>query len=245
MVTHNPRRFDGAILTGMTASNLPPAAAKYEDKLRQLVDVFLRENEQTNLSALRTAEKCWIGNVLDSLAVSDLLLPANTSILDLGTGGGFPLLPLSILYPDRKFTGVDSIGKKINAIQRICLELELKNVQLMCSRFEDLGRDPVHREQYDVVLARAVAELPVLLEYCAPFVKFGGRIILWKSLSIDEEFAASKAAQSKLHCPLTSQLRYTLPGDFGERQLLVFTKSKAISSHYPRAVGIPKKSPLR
>ncbi len=166
-------------------------------------------------------------------------------LLDLGTGGGFPLLPLAICLPDTQCTGLDATEKKINAIKKIVQELGLRNVDLLTGRAEELGQDSRLREQFDIVTSRAVAPLNVLLEYCAPFVKTGGRIVLWKSLSIDEELTDSLLARAELSCHLIDQFRYTLPDGFGERQLLVFEKASALSKKYPRAVGVPKKNPLR
>jgi 16S rRNA (guanine527-N7)-methyltransferase len=114
----------------------------------------------------------------------------------------------------------------------------------IAERTEVLGRDVKHREKYDVVTSRAVAPLNVLLEYCSPFAKVNGQIVVWKSMHIDEELAASANAQKMLGCALTSTHEYTLPGDFGTRQLLIFTKTKTLPMEYPRKVGIPKQQPL-
>lgn len=211
--------------------------------------VFLRENEKINLSALRTEEACWIGNIEDSLAFLDLplcsqLTAHSSKLLDLGTGGGFPLLPLAIAMPDASFTGLDTIKKKVNAVGRIAVEIGLTNVSMISERAEVLGRDPLHREKYDVVLARAVAPLNMLLEYCSPFARPGGLIVLWKSVHIEEELMQSERAQEMLSCALIDVHRYELPGDFGPRQLLVFKKTGMLSNDFPRKVGQPKKEPL-
>lgn len=220
-----------------------------EQRLRELLRVFLEENAKINLSALRTEEACWIGNILDSLAfleISAKLAASRTqlSLLDIGTGGGFPLLPLAMALPEWRLTGADAVGKKIRAVETMAKTLGLPNVRVVAGRTEELGRMPEHREQYDIVTARAVAELSVLLEYCAPFAKIGGHVVLWKSTHIEEELAKSVRAQEFLHCPLTMTHRYTLPGDFGERQLLVFTKKAAVGKEFPRPVGMAKKKPL-
>lgn len=221
-----------------------------EAKLYELVDVFLQENAKLNLSAFRTAEHCWIGNILDSIALLDVLPKLfsddrKLSFIDIGTGGGFPLLPLAITLPQHTFTGLDATQKKIDAIKRIADALKLENVDLICERAEKLGRDPKHREQYDVATLRAVADANVLLEYASPLVKVGGFVIFWKSMIIDDEMKNSLLARAELSCHLKFQHTYQLPGNFGERQILVFEKTARTHDKYPRDVGVPKKNPLQ
>ena len=217
-----------------------------EGKLHELVSVFLEENAKVNLSALRTQDQCWIGNVMDSVEGLRVLSMSDDpqQILDVGTGGGFPLLPGALCYPQHAFVGIDATQKKIDAIGRIVDQLGIENVQLVCGRTEELGRDVDHREHYDMVTARAVAPLNVLLEYAAPFVKVGGIIACWKSMTIDTELQESLMARAELSCQLEDRLAYDLGGDWGKRQILVFRKRAALSDAYPRGVGIPKKQPL-
>lgn len=225
-----------------------PSAAQKEE-LHRLVNVFLQENATLNLSAFRTQEMCWVGNVLDSLAVFDFFAQCpkqkTKSLLDLGTGGGFPLLPLAICLPDTQFVGLDATQKKVNAVQRIADTLELRNVRLICGRAEELGRDARHRACYDAVTVRAVAPLNVLIEYAVPFLKIGGHLIVWKSMSIKQELADSLLARAELSCHLVHTHRYELPEGFGKRQLLVFEKTAKTPEKYPRGVGVAKKKPLQ
>ncbi|MEK7137410.1 MAG: 16S rRNA (guanine(527)-N(7))-methyltransferase RsmG [Patescibacteria group bacterium] len=232
-----------------------------ESKLQELLRVFLEENKKLNLSAYRTGEQCWVGNILDSIACLDILRRVSTrhdtiNIIDVGTGGGFPLLPLAILFPEASFTGLDATKKKIDAVQRMVNHLSLSNVQLLIGRAEELGHDPKHREQYDLVLSRALAELPTLLEFMSPFCKVKGQMLCWKSLAIDAELLASLEARMKLHCRMVDHHEYDLDflvgeiglptscGGWGRRQILVFEKVKALSKEFPRRTGIPKKEPL-
>jgi 16S rRNA (guanine527-N7)-methyltransferase len=206
---------------------------------------FLAENANINLTALRTEEQCWNGNVLDSLPFLDLPFAAEAqSILDVGTGGGFPLLPLAVCLPSARLVGLDATQKKIDAVRRIADATGLRNVELLCGRTEQLGRDPQYRERFDVVTARAVAPLNVLLEFCSPFARPGGHVVLWKSLHAEEEIAQSLLARAELSSHLETRHRYDLGGDWGERQLLVFSKSGALPKNYPRGVGVPKSHPL-
>lgn len=216
-----------------------------QEKLETLMARFLAENGKLNLSALRTPEACWAGNILDSLPILDLPeFKEVQTLLDVGTGGGFPLLPIAVARPNVKVTGLDATQKKIDAIGRIGVDLELHNLTLLSGRAEDLARDQRHREQYDCVTARAVAPLVTLLEITAPFVRPGGILVLWKSLHIDEELEQSLYARTALSTHLVKTERYTLPGDWGERQLLVFAKSATIHKRFPRENGLPKNKPL-
>ncbi|MDD5040876.1 MAG: DUF559 domain-containing protein [Candidatus Peribacteraceae bacterium] len=165
-------------------------------------------------------------------------------ILDLGTGGGFPLLPLAICLPQYTFTGMDSVQKKIAAVQRIIDAMKIPNASLVCGRSEELAREGAHREQYDVVLVRGLAALNVLLELAAPFVKVGGHILCWKSLNIDRELNDSLLARAELSCQMEKPHEYNLGGTWGRRQILVFRKRAKTSDKFPREVGEPKKNPL-
>ncbi len=229
------------------AAAMQVISADLQERLMRLRDAVLDENTRINLTALREPEACWIGNVLDSLALLEILekLGAVQSMIDVGTGGGFPLLPLAVALPDARFVGLDSTKKKIDAVRRIADVQKIINIDLVAARAEDAARDPAHRERYDVVTARAVADLSELLEYTSPFARIGGHIVLWKSLHADDELRLSTAAQRALHCPLEFGHTYALPGDFGERQLLVFRKGAATPKLYPRPTGVPGKTPLR
>jgi len=165
-------------------------------------------------------------------------------ILDLGTGGGFPLLPLALCFPGCSFVGMDATQKKVAAVERIAQTMELENVRLVAGRAEELGHDPDHRERYDLVLARAVAAINTLIELTAPFAKVGGHIVLWKSMNISTELEESLLARAELSCHLEQKFEYELPENFGKRQLLIFTKAHKTADKYPRSTGTPKKKPL-
>ncbi len=222
---------------------LEPLSEQQRSTLDRLVDVFLQENAITNLSALRTPEACFNGNVLDSLAFLQTGMNKG-SLLDVGTGGGFPLLPVAIACPTMQCHGLEAVGKKVKAVERMAAALQLTNVHLIAERTEILGQDKKHREQYDIVTARAVAPLNILLEYCAPFVKKGGSLVLWKSTHIAEEHAAAVNAAAVLGLTEQPALRYTLPGDWGERQLLIYRKTSSTPPLYPRRIGEAKRHPI-
>lgn len=216
-----------------------------ERRLRELMAAFLIENQKINLSAYREEEQCWIGNILDSIGgIREAEFGKGMHVLDLGTGGGFPLLPLAILFPDVRFTGLDATKKKIEAVRRISNHLAFTNVDLLIGRAEDLGREPHLREQFDAVLSRAVATLSTLLEFMSPFTRVGGRNFCYKSLTIEEEVLRSVEARMQMKTRLIERREYVLPAGWGRRQLLIFQKTAALTMEFPRAVGIPKKMPL-
>lgn len=193
--------------------------SEIDGKLHELLRIFLAENAKLNLSALRTEEACWVGNIEDSLSAMEVLesskLTARDSkILDLGTGGGFPLLPLAIALPKSRCTGLDSTKKKIDAVGRIAKDVGIKNVELIPERAEVLGRNHRHREHYDIVTSRAVAPINILLEYCSPFVKVDGIILLWKSLHIDDELNQSKKSAGSSPLGTHRKARVRTPARF-------------------------------
>jgi 16S rRNA (guanine527-N7)-methyltransferase len=146
--------------------------------------------------------------------------------------------------PGSTLTGMDSVKKKLDAVGRIAGAMGLTNVRLTTGRAEELGHDTEYREQFDIVTARAVAPINTLLEYCAPFVKKGGFVVLWKSLDIEQELKDSLLARAELSCHLIKQHTYSLGAEWGERQLLIFEKASALSKKYPRETGVPKKDPI-
>ena len=217
-----------------------------QQRLKELQTAFLEENQKLNLSALRDEDSVWIGNISDSVVALelDIFHKKDIKILDVGTGGGFPLLPLAICLPDTQFTGLDSTQKKLDAITRMIETLGIQNVRLLSGRTEAKGREQQHRDQYDIVTARAVAPLNILLEYAAPFVAPGGHFVAWKSMKVDTELEESLLARAELSCHLIDKYEYELPDDWGKRQLLIFEKTSRTHGKYPREIGIPKLHPL-
>ena len=223
--------------------------AEHEATLRLLVRNFLAENAHVNLSAFRTEDACWAGNVLDSVPLLDVTerlgVTAGSRFLDVGTGGGFPMLALAACLPECGFTGLDSTGKKIEAVRRIAEGTGLDNVEgLIADRAEVAGRSREEREAYDFVLARAIGATSVVLEYCAPFAKVGGRLIIWKSMHIEEELMACANAEEALGCEMEEPHRYDLGEAGGQRQLVIYRKVRPTTKAFPRPVGQAKKHPL-
>jgi len=164
-------------------------------------------------------------------------------IADLGTGGGLPGLVLAQQAPDANFTLIDSRQKKLEAIASMAEELEITNAQMRSGRFEELAHNPEFRESYDIVVARAVAPLPVLLEYAVAFLKEGGEFLAWKGTNYKEEINDAREAMALLELDLENEHHYTLPSGEG-RVILQFRKTGPTPSKYPRNTGKPKKNPL-
>jgi len=195
-------------------------------------------NTRVNLTAITEPEDVAKKHFLDSLAAAPYLKPS-ASIVDVGTGAGFPGLPLLIFRPDLKVTLMDSLQKRLVFLEAVCKELKLK-AELVHARAEDAGQNPKYREKFDVALTRAVSALPVLCELTLPLVKVGGVSIAYKGDSA-EELAASGNALSVLHA--TAE-RVVIPADYGARELVILTKNGTTPKQYPRKAGTPAKNPL-
>lgn len=202
-------------------------------------------NTQYNLTAIRDPQDVRVKHFLDSLSAYIAMRgTAMDKIIDVGTGAGFPGIPLKILCPHIKLTLVESVGKKAAFCKHIANILELKDVVVIQDRVERLGQDPLHREQYDWALARAVAVMPVLLEYLIPLVRIGGRILAMKGEGAPAETHASENAAQILGGHIQRLIPVTLPGVAEERYLVIANKIAATPFRYPRRVGIPAKRPL-
>lgn len=227
-------------------SDSPAHSDQADLKLDVLVPAFLQENAHINLSSIRDEAGVREKHIRDSLVAEPILREkladnlTDARILDLGTGGGFPLLPLAAVFPQARFFGLDSVAKKLAAVTRIAAVSGIQNVTLVNGRAEELGRDPKYREQFDAVTARAVAKFPVMLEYASPFIKPRGLLICYRG---PEESADDLLLASALNLKFREKWEYELSGG-EQRTLWIFEKNGMLSKKYPRAVGIPKSKPL-
>ncbi|MBI96791.1 16S rRNA (guanine(527)-N(7))-methyltransferase RsmG [bacterium] len=161
-------------------------------KLKELVCLFLRENKKHNLSSIKSPQEVEVKHIKDSLEILEFMDLKDKQILDIGCGGGFPCLPLAISVPESQFWGLDSVEKKLDSIQDICNELKVPNLQTINARAEEVAHDPDFREKFDIVLTRAFAPWPILLELALPFLKVGGVLIAYQGPRIQEDLEAFK-----------------------------------------------------
>ncbi|MDX1437983.1 MAG: 16S rRNA (guanine(527)-N(7))-methyltransferase RsmG [Anaerolineales bacterium] len=214
------------------------AFACYQDEL-------IHWNARHNLTAIRSPEEIRIKHFLDSL--SCLLVMLGTpmgAVIDVGSGAGFPGIPLKVLCPSIKLVLVESIGKKADFLRHMVRELNLEGVEVCQDRAENLAKQPAHREQYDWAVARAVARTPALMEYLLPFVRVGGSALALKGESGPAEAQQAEKAIQLLGGRLTQILPVALSGVTEERFLVMVKKIAATPENYPRRVGIPTKRPL-
>jgi len=215
------------------------------EKLYKYYKMLVEKNKVMNLTAITEFEDVIMKHFIDSaIMVTKLDIPDGSSILDLGTGAGFPGLPLKIVRDDLKVVLVDSLNKRINFLNEVIDELGISNIETVHSRAEDLARNSQYREQFDFCTSRAVANLSTLSEYCIPFVKIGGCFISYKSGQVEEELNAAKKAIKEFGAQTTNVVSYMLPNTDIERTLICINKIKSTSKKYPRKAGIPSKEPI-
>lgn len=234
-----------------------------QKQFESLCSLLVEENKVMNLTAIEDPAEIEIKHFIDSLEAAPLLcslwaeaifetrtllLPQDASfrLIDVGTGAGFPGIPLKIAFPSAEFVLMDSLNKRINYINKVIETLGLTGISAVAARAEEMAKaGSVSRETFDFCVSRAVASLPVLLEYCLPFVRINGFCILYKSGDFEEELNEAQAALQELGGKLVDIQEFVLPETDIRRCLLVIRKIKATPDKYPRRPGKPSKSPIR
>ena len=218
-----------------------------EHQLEQLLrycQELLDWNTRMNLTAITDPEEVWLKHFLDSLSLLSVYDELQTRLLDIGSGAGFPGLPLKIVRPRWHVTLLEATGKKVRFLQHIIDTLQLTNVVAIHGRAEELAHKREYRAAFDLVTARAVASLPTLLEYTAHFCRVGGLIILPKKGELAEELAQGKRAAPLVGTVLKAAVPVTLPGLDDGRRLLVWEQKKLCPAQFPRSGGVMAKRPL-
>lgn len=207
-------------------------------------ELLVEKNKVMNLTAITEFDEVLVKHFADSLSICTVMPNNINTVCDLGTGAGFPGIPMAIVYPNIKFTLIDSLNKRIKFLQEVIDCIGLNNVTLVHARAEEAGRNKIYREQFDLVVSRAVANIATLSEYCLPLVKNNGVFISFKSGDIDEEINKSGKAISILGGRLNNPVYFNLPETDISRSFLIIKKEKNTPKVYPRKAGTPSKEPL-
>ncbi|MDY3919183.1 MAG: 16S rRNA (guanine(527)-N(7))-methyltransferase RsmG [Candidatus Limivivens sp.] len=209
-------------------------------------DLLIEWNSFMNLTAITDFEEVMQKHFVDSLAlVKGVTIDQPYRLLDVGTGAGFPGIPLKIVFPELEIVLLDSLNKRVKFLNEVIERLELSNISAVHGRAEDFARQPEYREGFDLVVSRAVANLASLSEYCIPYTKIGGRFVSYKSGSVEQEIRESEKAIFLLGGVQKDVIHFYLPGSEIERSLVIIEKEKTTPKKYPRKAGMPSKEPLK
>lgn len=214
------------------------------DQFVEYYEMLVEKNKVMNLTAITEWDEVVLKHFVDSLSINQYYELKDQKIVDIGTGAGFPGIPLKIAFPELEIVLVDSLNKRVKFLNEVIEALELKNITAVHGRAEDIGRDVMYRENFDLCVSRAVANLSTLSEYCMPLVKINGKFISYKAGNLEEELGKSKNAIFKLGGKLEKVQPFALPESDIQRNFVFVEKKSKTPKAYPRTAGKPTKEPL-
>ncbi len=212
-----------------------------EKQFKTYFSLLVETNKRMNLTAITEEKDVVVKHFLDSVLPAQYL-PQNSKVIDVGSGAGFPAIPLKIVRPDLQICMVDSLNKRIGFLNEIIVALNLKNTEAVHARAEDFCQK--HRESFDVAVARAVAETNTLVEYLLPLIKIGGVALIYKSTKLDEELSNAQNAIKILGGRIENVVDFTLEEEL-ERKILIVRKTSSTPAKYPRGQNKPKTNPIK
>lgn len=213
------------------------------EKLYQFMNLLIEKNKQINLTAIIEEKDIILKHFIDSIIIQNSIKDSN-NIIDVGTGAGFPGIPLKIINEEKRFVLLDSLNKRVNFLNEVISSLNLKKVEAIHFRAEEAGQKEEYREKFDIVLSRAVSRLNTLAEYMLPFAKVGGKCICLKGPNMKEELEEAKNAIEILGGKIEKTEEYYLPESDIGRTIIVINKVKHLPNKYPRKAGVPSNRPL-
>ena len=222
-----------------------------ENQINQFNQYFtslIETNKKVNLTRITEKDDVYLKHFFDSITplfTFGEIFTKSQTLCDVGAGAGFPSIPLKIMVPELRVTIVDSLGKRLNFLQELVTQLDLKNVALVHGRAEDVGQNKQYREQFDIVTARAVANMAVLSEYCLPLVKKNGNFIALKGPKAEDELNSSQKALKSLGGKTITVKELQLPHSSEDRTLILVKKVQATPKKYPRQAGTPHRKPIQ
>lgn len=230
---------DGCQAFGVTLTD------KQIEQFEKYYELLVEWNKVMNLTGITEFDEVMQKHFVDSAAAAKYVeMEKVNSLIDVGTGAGFPGIPLKIVYPHIQVTLLDSLNKRIKFLEEVVDNLGLTGIETVHGRAEDAAKKAEYREQFDLSVSRAVANLASLTEYCLPFVKVGGKFVSYKSVSVDEEITQSKKAVYVLGGEIGKVEKFNLPESDMERALVIVEKKRSTPKKYPRKAGMPTKEPL-
>lgn len=219
-------------------------SVKQTEQFFEYMNLLIEWNEKMNLTAITDPEEIILKHFIDSITILKNI-ENDAKIVDVGTGAGFPGIPLSIMRPDLKITLVDSLNKRLIFLQEVVNKLELKNVEIIHARAEEFGQNKKYRENFDIATSRAVANLATLSEYLIPLVKVGGKVVAMKASELQEEVENAKKAIDVLGGKIEMIEEFNLPQSDIGRTVVIIRKEKQTPNKYPRKPGTPSKEPIK